>query len=468
VAVGDLERTQNSFANTARLAKGELKTLGESMGKMLIAAMDTQGGIGGISEGLSNLNIWLKKNQGSFIKWGSFVISTVKWMTDIVVMSIRFMKNGIELVIDGIMVAWFGLMVGMKTKWNEFATDINDLIGKLPEMIRPAFRLPVADVEASQRMLSAALESGKEDLLDVVDAVGTVGEGWREMAKIAGDSADEYTVAVGTVTTANEELAGEGATAPVALTGAAKILAELQLGLDNAATSSALLGEQFNLAGAEASAYATAMNALITLWNQGKISGMEMALQIAAIAQAHKEAEEASQKHGQVDEEAKKKGIRMAHLYGNTMARIAKQVGAGQKNMAQAIKAATFGVIGDIAGMKSKEQIAEGTAKLAAGTWPPNPAALAAAGKHFAAAALFAALGGAAGAAGGGGGGGGGAGAGFGGGFDRGRGFEDMDRGSTTLVIEGGFLDLNDPRQEESFRGAWEEATGRRVIVEKP
>lgn len=56
---------------------------------------------------------------------------------------------------------------------------------------------------------------------------------------------------------------------------------------------------------------------------------------------------------------------------------------------------------------RAEEQFAQGLAALASGIWPPNPAALAAAGKHFAAAAAFRALAGALGAPGVGGGGGG-------------------------------------------------------------
>ncbi len=65
-------------------------------------------------------------------------------------------------------------------------------------------------------------------------------------------------------------------------------------------------------------------------------------------------------------------------------------------------------VEGLIAG-RAQEQMAQGVAALASGIWPPNPAALLAAGKHFAAAALFRAI---PGAIAGGGPGGGGAGSG--------------------------------------------------------
>jgi hypothetical protein len=120
--------------------------------------------------------------------------------------------------------------------------------------------------------------------------------------------------------------------------------------------------------------------------------------------------------------------------------------------------------IADVAKSKAKFELAEGVADIAAGLWPPNPVALGAAAEHFAAAAAFAAIGK---AAGGGGGKGGGAGGGGGAGFrEQQRGAIGEGRGEATLIIEGGLLDMNDPRQEESFRNALEELSGRNVIVQ--
>lgn len=51
-------------------------------------------------------------------------------------------------------------------------------------------------------------------------------------------------------------------------------------------------------------------------------------------------------------------------------------------------------IVQDLVMGRAEEQFAAGLAALASGTWPPNPAALAAAGKHFAAATAFRALGG--------------------------------------------------------------------------
>jgi hypothetical protein len=66
--------------------------------------------------------------------------------------------------------------------------------------------------------------------------------------------------------------------------------------------------------------------------------------------------------------------------------------------MARGVAAALIGGVAQYAGTKAGEQVAEGIAKLAEGTWPPNPAAWSAAGLHFKSAGLWAILAGGAGA----------------------------------------------------------------------
>lgn len=58
----------------------------------------------------------------------------------------------------------------------------------------------------------------------------------------------------------------------------------------------------------------------------------------------------------------------------------------------EAAREAGAAIVSGLVAGRAEEQIAQGTAALAAGIWPPNPAALLAAGKHFAAAALFKAI----------------------------------------------------------------------------
>jgi hypothetical protein len=136
---------------------------------------------------------------------------------------------------------------------------------------------------------------------------------------------------------------------------------------------------------------------------------------------------------------------------------------SGQGDLMKKGAAAALGFVRQVASALGDEQIAKGVADLAEGTWPPNPVAWAAAGKHFAAAALFKTLAGVSGGlgarAGGGSGGGGGS-------FGRTAGVEGAaNRGGGTIVIQGGLLDLSNPDQERQFSDAVEQIADRRITV---
>ncbi len=134
---------------------------------------------------------------------------------------------------------------------------------------------------------------------------------------------------------------------------------------------------------------------------------------------------------------------------------------SGSGNAAKAFAAGMLKAISNVAKAQAKLMLAKAAGALGEGLLG-NPAAFAAAAKFFAAAAAFSALAGAiGGAAGGGGGGAGGVG-------DRSSGIGGADeKGTLIFKIEGGFLDMSDPRQEEAMRNALGDISGRRVVVEQ-
>lgn len=69
------------------------------------------------------------------------------------------------------------------------------------------------------------------------------------------------------------------------------------------------------------------------------------------------------------------------------------QSSAAADFMRDGFKGVGKSIVGDLIEGRAGEQFAAGLAALASGIWPPNPAALAASAKHFAAAAAFRALG---------------------------------------------------------------------------
>ena len=140
-------------------------------------------------------------------------------------------------------------------------------------------------------------------------------------------------------------------------------------------------------------------------------------------------------------------------------------IGAGDKvfeSLGKAIKRS----LADAATAEAKIQIAQGVAKLAAGLFPPNPAAIASSIQHFAAAALFAAAAGSIGGT---------RTATPGGGGVGGRG-PISDRSiqqvqgvgitlPATIIIQGSLLDTSDPRQADALAKALSDLSGRRVEV---
>lgn len=133
--------------------------------------------------------------------------------------------------------------------------------------------------------------------------------------------------------------------------------------------------------------------------------------------------------------------------------------GAAFKGFAKAGLAA----VGAVSKGMGDHYAAQAVADIGTGIAKHDPSQFLAAAKHFAAAALFYAVGGAASGGGRGGGGGGG------GGSPQERAKESNDlagsQGDATLVIQGGLLDMSDPRQAQAFSRAVSKLTGRRVLV---
>lgn len=142
--------------------------------------------------------------------------------------------------------------------------------------------------------------------------------------------------------------------------------------------------------------------------------------------------------------------------FGDAITEAFAALASGSISAGQAFKRAMLGALSAVAKGFAEFYLKQALAKFALRDF-------AAAAKLTAAAMGLFALAGALGGAGGGGGGGGGS-----GGAGSGPGSNDVDGAAKQdmyVIVEGGFLDMNDPRQAESFRRAFEQATGRRIIV---
>jgi hypothetical protein len=154
-------------------------------------------------------------------------------------------------------------------------------------------------------------------------------------------------------------------------------------------------------------------------------------------------------------------------LVGTTIAQFSESwgnafeaVGAGSLDVGKAIAQAGKQAIGDVALAKGRETALDAGKALAQGF--TNPAKLLEAAKLFAISAGYMTLGGALGGRGGRGG------ASGGGASASAKGDSDVlakgDKGTGTIVVEGGFLDMNDPRQAEAFENAMNKLKDQRRI----
>lgn len=137
----------------------------------------------------------------------------------------------------------------------------------------------------------------------------------------------------------------------------------------------------------------------------------------------------------------------------------------GSQSAGAAFAGAMLGALGAVASGFGQFFMAKATASLASAFGPvPNPGGFAAAAKYTAAAVAMFALAGVLGGMGSKVSGGGGS---RGGASRDTNTLADAKKGEAEIIIEGGLLDMNDPRTEASFARAIESLTGRRVTVRK-
>lgn len=174
-----------------------------------------------------------------------------------------------------------------------------------------------------------------------------------------------------------------------------------------------------------------------------------------------KKATESNKKFAETQKE-QLQGIRDAAIQVSQDIMGAFQAIASGGNVFKSFADAGKKAIADIAGQFAKFEIAQGVKGLAEGTWPPTPEAIAAAELHFASAALFGAIGGLVSGVGGGGGSGGGPAS----QASQTNNANALNNGTTgTIIIQGGILDMSDPRQAGALTSAINTLTGTRQIT---
>lgn len=366
VRTGDLARTMDSQANIARRLAGDWQTLKENVGAALVAAEPANGMMAAISNTLQSATAWVQRNGQAIGAWGRVVVEVFRAAFESIRFVIRTLFN-------------FGQITGrmMEIAANEvlqkFAPALNkvvELLDKIPG-VDIDFRIASLPPDEFRRVQGELWGQVDGDMNDVTETVGNLGDAYRRL----GGAAMDAFFATGGV----GELPDAGEFTP-------------------------------NVPGAPAGAEGAGEE--------------EEEEEGAAFPELVRGATAAELRFERMKELAAETAESMTGSFSNffdAMTNGFDVTAAGMELLSDVAEGTAQAMIGELVKGKAEYHTAEGIGKLAQGTWPPNPAALAAAGYHFAAAAAFKALPGIVGGIAGGGGGGrsGGGGMGVGSGVGR-------------------------------------------------
>lgn len=390
----------------------------EEFGAILSAMLGLEDGAGGATGKISGLNTMLEENRARFVAWGKTVIAFVK-------MPFRAAWNVIQgaVAISKQVAGAIMLVVGESAKG--IVSLVNGAIGGLNVLIRAANKilpkgLELGEVGKIGTVLAQTIaDKGFEVLVDASfelnDALKGLADSWGDVAEAAAEAIHTQKEAMA----AGSGATGAGGPAPPGRVQSPTAPDRPRFGTPGAVGEALpdpveikTLGEQIGQSMQDALGPAQELHQVI---GEGMVGALGEFLQASNLAG---------------------KG------FGDVM----------------------VGSIGRVVGALGQMYLLRAGEALADALLHPFKAAtsLAAAGKFAALASGAFALSGVLGGGGGGGGGGGRSGA-----SQAFRSTDGLasDRGEATLIIEGGFLDMNDPRQADRLARALGQLSGRRVTV---
>jgi uncharacterized protein YoxC len=133
VAMGDMARTADSTANTARRLGAELGDVRENIGKIVVASFKAAGGFGTTEESIKSFNDWLEKNRDQIAAWGGFTIKIIQLVISAVKNLVKVAFNSGEIIGNFLTGIWNitttdltkpGALEAIKNFWNDANKDI--------------------------------------------------------------------------------------------------------------------------------------------------------------------------------------------------------------------------------------------------------------------------------------------------------------------------------------------------------
>ena len=352
--------------NEVRSLEGRTKQLSnewedfkQAIGDAMLAAGGGTSVLDTLIGTVKGMTRWVNENRSAIAFWGSLLLDIFKAIGTTVIGGVRSYIASLAVMRDLLGTFVTSVKLAFARLVNITAAVVNAIIegfNKIPGVFDIEFRMGGMDVEQFEADRAAAVDSLKESFGGYVDVLADVGRAWLEVGKKALFAERSQQSAVDVIT-------GRPTAAPP--------IAALDISINEEAIRERL--RRANELMAEQVVAFEAQQELLQRRATATAEGMTSAFQTFF--------------------EATATGFSGAEGIWASAGQAARDAGAAI-------------VEGLVAG-RVEQETAEGVAALAAGIWPPNPAAFLSAAKHFAAAALFKAIPGAIRGGGGGAGGGG-------------------------------------------------------------
>lgn len=336
--------------------------LKEAIGEAMIEAGGGTSAIDSLIGSVRGLTTWVEENRSSIANWGRLVITTFRAVFETGRFMARTVVNAFDILASGIALRMLDVQQGVAKAVNTIIEGLNFLPG-----VDIDFRMNEMTPQQFAEAQSSLVDRMEADTTDLADAVWDLGQAYRDVGSAAAQAASGQDRVAGD-RPAPRSMPSGGTRKP------SKVGRTLQMIIwdDEAKAREETLRYQQELEDEAGRRHIRRLDV------------------IAAAEQAAREFRERELE--KLRDKAVVVGDEISGALQTAFEGMAQGFTAQEDVFATAVEAARAagaGIVGALVHGRAEEQMAAGTAALASGTWPPNPAAIAAAFKHFAAAAIY-------------------------------------------------------------------------------
>lgn len=183
-AMGDLERTQGSAANTGRRVTARMKDLRDTLATALLPAIaEVLNSLDGMSGQFESMGEAVRANHAKISGWSKFTIKAVKFIGQSFSTLVRIVFNVGQAIGRIFQMAFTGIVGGASVLLNKVGSLLNKLLdgfNKLPG-VNIDFRFGELDAETWFSRMEGAKDNLVGDIHDIGSAVGNLTDAYGEM-----------------------------------------------------------------------------------------------------------------------------------------------------------------------------------------------------------------------------------------------------------------------------------------------